>query len=391
MAVVELIVALCLATYLIAVAVALRRLLAMNSPIVEVAGKVSAILPLTGQAPHLSGLVRCLDDQTVAISELLISVESTDDPAYARARDVAATVKMPVGIVVAGLASDEGQKCRNQQAALEQACASTDFIVLLDADISPSRDWLQMLLSPLVTGEYDLVTGHRWHRIARHRLGAHLATAIDRGMTLLPRIGLAMPQIVWGGSIALSPVTALTMDLPDCLKGRLSDDLSIGIRASQRGLKVATRSALLISSPVDHDVVSAWRFGRRQYQIGKVYRPDLWFLALGGLCLRALGFGCALILAIWHQNPWPLVAFAVLGLSKQVLVAAVGARARLGDSASVRTVQYGLGVLQPLVDLFHLSIVVAAGWTRVIHWGHVTYDVEGPDHIRVIERRPYSS
>ena len=386
----ELVAFLGILTNLLTLINALRRLLMMDLSMAEVDGKTAAILPLTGRAARLGELCGRLDNQTAKLSELLISVESTDDPSFGNACEVAATAQVPIRIVVAGLASDEGQKCRNQRVALKQIPDSTDFIVLLDGDILPSRNWLQMLLTPLVTSHYDIVTGHRWHSAARPRLGAHLAVAIDRSMMLLPRLDLGAAQVTWGGSIAMSVDTARRLDLSDCLQRRLSDDLSIGIRASERGLRVATRSALLIDSPVDHDVASAWRFGRRQYQIGKVYRPDLWLIALGSLAVRAFAFGSAIALVIWYQNLLPLAILALLGLLKQILVSAVGARAGKPDPMSVRVIQYLLGVFQPAVDLFHLSIVVAAGWTRRIGWGHVTYDVTEPDRVRVIGRRPFS-
>ena len=179
----------------------------MRQPNARRRAAATLILPITGKSPALDQLVDALAAQSLLPRRLFIAVKSPEDPAYRSALGVAATVPFPAEVIVAGEATHQAQKCRNQQAALARIDQKDDAIVLLDSDIRPHPDWLSTLVSPLVDGHFDVVTGHRWQRVAEHRLGAHLITAIDRGVTLLPRFGSSTAATVWGGSVAMSPAS----------------------------------------------------------------------------------------------------------------------------------------------------------------------------------------
>ena len=180
------------------------------------------------------------------------------------------------------------------------------------------------------------------------------------------------------------------MDLSGCLERTLSDDLTVASRAAAAGLRILTRGALLVPSPSQAGVVSAWRFVRRQYQMGRIYRPGLWLLAVASIGIRLLAWILALSgLLLGQPLGWAVLVLVVLGVLKQALVGEVARRVGMPDSAGVWATQLALGLLQPLVDLFHFAAAVSAGWTRRIEWSHVVYEVAGPDSIRVKERRPF--
>lgn len=366
---------------------ALFRLATLRKPHSAQAMAATAILPLTGASPSLEALVEALDAQTLKPRRLVIAVESTADPAHARAMSVASIPSFPVEVVVGGLATHQAQKCRNQQAALARIDASDEAIVLLDGDIIPQDWWFSALVSPLADDFSDVVTGLRWQRPVAARLGAHLVAAIDRAIAILPRFDGA--RIVWGGSVGISVAAAGRMDLNGCLDSTLSDDLTIGSRGAVAGLRLLTRGALLVPSPNAAGLVPAWRFGRRQYQICRIYRPGLWLLAAASIGLRLLAWIAAVLATLAGLGfGWAILVLAGLGVVKQALVGEVARRVGLPDPPGVRWAQLALGLLQPFVDLFHLSMVLSAAWTRRVVWGHVAYEVAGPDAIRVKERRP---
>jgi cellulose synthase/poly-beta-1,6-N-acetylglucosamine synthase-like glycosyltransferase len=375
---------------LLSLASVIVRLMRLQKPRSERRAAVSVILPITGPMPGLETLIGTLNAQTLLPARLIVSVESRDDPAYERVRQAAPMARFPVEIVVAGEARDQAQKCRNQQAALALIEERDQAIVMMDGDIVPQRWWLSALVSPLMDGNFDLVTGHRWQQVRKHRLGAHLVAAIDRAVTLLPRTGWNSTSVVWGGSIGISPAAAERMQLSVSLDSTLSDDLSLAEHASAAGLRVLTRGALLIPSPTDLGLVAAWRFAVRQYRIGHIYRPWLWRMALATVAVRL----AAWIAVLWQVRAtgdylWAAIGLAALAVLKQALVGDVARRLDMPDSVPVRLIQLLLGLLQPLVDLFHLSVIVAAAWTRRIRWGHVVYEISGPYSIAVKERLPF--
>ena len=131
---------------------------------------VTLILPATGTLPELPGLFQDLCNQTLRPARLLISVESQEDPAFARVAAVApAFPDLSIETVVAGISSRRAQKCTNILAALTRLRESDAFIVLFDADIRPQPWWLAMLVAPLAAGRADLVNGYRWPVPARQR------------------------------------------------------------------------------------------------------------------------------------------------------------------------------------------------------------------------------
>lgn len=368
-----------------------RRLLKLRRFIPASEPAPTLILPLTGTCPGLGRLIEALNAQTLQPRRLLICVESPEDPAHARTRSIEGLARFPVDLVVAGLAVDQGQKCRNQQAGLDRLDGRDTLIVLLDGDILPQPSWLGQLIEPVVSGGFDIVSGHRWQCVARHRLGAHLIASIDRALTIVPRLEFGFAGVVWGGSTAMSRRSAERMDLRRTLARTLSDDLSIAQSAAAAGLRTVTRGSLLVPSPTELAFVPAWRFARRQYQIVHLYRPLLWWLAFTVIGLRIAGYAAALFLALEDViGLLALSALAGLGLLKQYLTGEFARRAGHPDPASVRCVQLFFGLLQVLPDIFHLSVILGAARIRLVHWGHIAYEIAGPGDIRVKERTPFS-
>lgn len=379
---------LCVPAFLVAAAGLLAGFVFLGSlrlPRVQRCGAATLILPLTGEAAGLGDLLRAIEAQSLAPRRLLICLESRDDPAHARATRLAGETTLPIEIVIAGEASHCAQKCRNQIAGLQRIDAADQVVILLDADIAPPRWWLSALATPILDGSADVVTGYRWPTIDGGAFAAHLAAAIDRGIALLPR--LAGFQVTWGGSLALSPAALARLGAGRVLADTLSDDCTIGAQAATLGLRVLTRRALLVPTPANGGVAAVWRFGRRQYQIIRVYRPGLWWLALLAVSARLLAW--AILLAQLEQ--W-WARLALLGLLACALLATllqtlVGRRLGFAEPLAVTLGQAALCLFRPLVDAFHWSLVVAAADARRIRWGHITYRVTGPAQIAIASRR----
>lgn len=354
--------------------------------------RVSILLPLTGEVPRLQALLAALAAQSLQPQRLIVAVESTADPACRHIRGLAAAQPFPVRIVVAGEASGEAQKCRNLLAAFASLDEDDDVVVLMDGDIEPPTWWLSALATPLLNGHADIVTGYRWQMLAAPRLGAHLISLIDRALPLMPRLHAAWSSVVWGGSTALSRHALATLDLAECFRATLSDDLSLARRAHHLGLRILTRGALLLPTPNSHGLASGWRFGRRQYQMIRLYRPGLWWLASGFITLRLGAWAAVPILAGLNSAlaAQGLAGLLLLALAKLWVVDAVGARLGFREATGKRVPLYALGgPLQAGVDAFHLSMILAAARPREIVWGHVRYEAITPHQIRISARRPW--
>ena len=367
---------------------ALTYVVRLRPPKSQLSGKATLLMALTGPATGLLRLLKTIEEQTLKPRRLVIAIESPEDPAFLAAKRAIQTCTFPAEIVIAGPAKRAAQKCTNLLAAMARLDANDDVIVFLDADIVPPPGWLSALVSP-IQGEYcDIVTGYRWPMIERPALGAHLLLAIDRPIGLLPRVPWA--RATWGGTLAVSRRALEALDLGHELDKTLSDDSTIGDLAAAHGLRVLTRRALLVASPLSVDLSSAWLFGRRQYQIIRIYRPQLWALAATVMSLQLAGWSMVLSeLANSSTAQAVLAVLIVLALAKQVLITMIGARLGFSDSVATRTAQTALALAKPLVDAFHLSMILAAGRARSVRWAHVQYEVRGPHDIVIKFRKPW--
>lgn len=352
------------------------------------AAKVSVILPVTGPQPGLAELLEALARQTPCPRRVLICVESEDDPAFAAANRVAQASAIKIEVIVAGLATLSAQKCKNQLAGLARVDAQDDVIVFIDGDILPSDGWLGWLIGPLYRKKAEIVTAYRWHRPV-FRLGAQIVANIDRAVLLTPRVEWGPAQLAWGGSMALTPETARRLDLATVWSRTLSDDVSLSHAASQNNARIMTRPVLGCSTRTTFGVLSGWAFARRQYQMAWIYRPEVACCSLAIIGFRLLGWGAAIWIAPSALTPAALLAG--LALAKQFVMNRIDRR--LEPPAPSRTTplaQLALALFQPIVDLFHFAVTLAAIRTRSVTWGHVRYQVNAGDDIIVIGRRGWN-
>jgi Glycosyl transferase family 21 len=380
-----------LLTSVLALAATVVFVLKLEKPRSQKTGVATLILPMTGRVPNLERLLAALNGQTLPARRLLLAIESEQDPAFDRARALLPFGQLAIEIVLTGTAQSTAQKCWNQTAALRRIDARDEVIVLLDADILPPPWWLSALVSPLVDDVCDVVTGYRWLRVEKPSLWAHVLAAIDRSIAVLPRAPFTGAP--WGGTLALSRRALETLELPTILASVLADDCSIGQAAVARDLRILTRRALLVASPLQVGLSQAWQFGRRQYQIAHLYLPKLYWLALAGIAARLIAW-CA-ILWTWLGHGYPLLAgalallFIALALASYAGQQMVARRLGIGDSWQQALVQAGLAIAKPAVDVFHASLLMAALYYRRVRWGHVVYRVDGPRDLEVEKRLPW--
>lgn len=352
-------------------------------------GAATLVIAATGHASGLERVMRALSKQTLKPHQIILAVESRNDPAFATAEQITShPPAFPVSIVIAGDAVRCSQKSHNLITASQHISKDADVVVFLDDDIDPPTWWLSALVSPLRQDGCDIVTGYRWPIIEEQTLGAHLVATIDRTIAVLPRPKGA--HLAWGGSIAISRKAFDQLDFERILADNLSDDLSIGTAAAALGLRVLARRALLVPSPNRSSAATAWRFGLRQYRIMRIYRPLVWSSAL--LIMTCQVGAWALLATQLTSSKVAGLVFALLigfGLAKVWVLDRIGKRLGVADATTTRLLQIGLALLKPAIDVFHLSMIFAAANTRELNWGHITYRVDGPDRVSISARRKW--
>ncbi|HYZ42882.1 MAG TPA: glycosyltransferase, partial [Stellaceae bacterium] len=244
------------ALWSVALAVLFLARLQIQSAVIS--ANTALVLPVTGSLPGLEDLFRALLAQSAPPRRLIIAVESPADPAYARVATLAEHyAQLNIELVVAGLSPLRSQKCTNLLAALSQLDADDAYVVLLDADIRPQSWWFAALVGPLAAGRADIVNGYRWPVPTAFSPGVALVAGIDRTIAVLPRLPSTRP--IWGGSLALTRRALEMLDLPSTIGSTLTEDLPIGDRAAEIGLRVLTRRAIRPPTPLDGSFFGLWR------------------------------------------------------------------------------------------------------------------------------------
>lgn len=356
----------------------------------RLSAKVVLVLPATGTLPDLEDLLAALTVQSFGAHRLIVSVESREDPAYSRVAALAGCYpQLKIQLVVAGLSPLRSQKCTNLLAALAQLEADDAYVVLLDADIRPQPWWLATLVAPLVAGRADLVNGYRWPVPMRLNAGIALVAGIDRAIAVLPRLSCARP--IWGGSLALTRHALEMLDLPNTIGYALIEDLPIGERSAQVGLRVLTRRAIRPPTPLAGSISDGWCFARRQYQLIRLYRPGLWgfaaFVVTSDLAARIF---LVSQLASWGMALPVLLMLAALGSSATEIRLAISRKLGVADGIGFRFAQHLLVWTILPAHVFHASVVWGGAITSPVVWRHIRYAVDKTGRVIEVSRRPYS-
>jgi hypothetical protein len=325
---------------------------------------------------------------------LIVAVESSDDPAFERVAALGGHyAELDIELVVAGLSSLRSQKCTNLLAALTHLDDSDAYVVLLDADIRPQSWWLAALVAPLAAGRADIVNGYRWQTPKTLSPAAALVAAIDRTIAIQPRLSLA--RAIWGGSLALTRRAIETLDLPATIGQALTEDLPIGDRAKETGLRVLTRRALRAPTPLDGRFQDLWRFGRRQYQIIRLYRPGMWSYAAAvvttDLIARLVLVSALIVAGIAGGALAGIPVAAAFGSITTEIRHAVGKRLGVADRIGFRLTQHLLIWLTLPIPAFHASVIWGGFVTSPVHWAHIRYLVDRRGRVTEVRRRPHSN
>ena len=352
-------------------------------------GKAMIFAPCKGVDLDLRRNLKRLFQQDYEDYEITFIVQSPSDPCCKLIeRAMAENGHIRSRLVIAGRvdASAEkagGQKVHNLLVATENFPADVEYLVFVDSDAQPRREWLRAIIGRLgprmKTGEVGASTGYRWMVPVRASLANHILYSINCGVTIL--LGTQSPRTVWGGSWAIRRDTFQELDIRRNWEGTLSDDFVAGAVLKSQGRVIKYEPGCLVPSPVDAGMLDMLSFLRRQYLIARCHVPHWWLLGLGVSLIGNI---------IWPASAAAIIYAAVCGLP-------------VWPPAAVLAVVYGLGtyrgmVRQSLVKIYfphlqdklraasrfdiwawpvasfaHLCALISSAFGRKITWRNITY------------------
>ena len=355
----------------------------------------SVFVPCRGMDQGLRLNLLALFRQHYPAYELVFVSDRPDDPALEIARQLSRELEGETvarsRFVVAGPATDSGQKVHNLRAALKEVDASSEVFVFVDTDTRARADWLRALVAPLADEGAGAATGYRWFLPARGGLASQLRTVWNASIAsaLGPNV---RGNFCWGGSTAIRAETFERLNMRERWRGTVSDDYALTRALQEARLPIRFVPACLTPSVEDCTTAELFEFTTRQLKITRVYSPKLWaFVLVSNLLFVAAFFG-GLALAAWRAAAglafvWPLVVVSViflLGLWKAFFRLRAVALVLEEHHGRLRRDVWAHLVLWPLTAALFLYNALAAGLSRRIVWRGIGYELKSPTETEII-------
>lgn len=360
-------------------------------------GRAMIFAPCKGIDAELDANLSRLFDQDYDDYEITFIVQSESDPVLERIRRlIARNPQVAAHVIVAGPATDTGQKVHNLRVATEHISPAIDYLVFVDSDARPRRQWLRALVGRLgdpTIRRVGAVTGYRWMVPSRPTLANHLIYGINCG--IIAMFGPQGAYPVWGGSWAIRRDMFEAIDLRQHWRGTLSDDLVAGKVLHEHNRVVVFEPAAVVTSPLDNDMRQAMAFLRRQYLIGRFYSPMIWTLGLTAAVLPNLAWWTSVIMLVWMlaagaAMAWiPAVACAALWLVNFVRISLRQSLITVYcphlSQRLQRARRFDL-IAWPLVNAVNALGLFVSALGRHITWRDITYRLSVGGQTQIVDR-----
>jgi len=371
--------------------------------------KAVIIVPFKGVDLDLQTTLTRLCTLNYPDYELLLVVDSAQDPAYALLQDqLQLHPKRKARILVAGQAGmHEGQKVHNQLYAIDHLLADKDesdqpeVWVFADSDAIPGPDWLADLVRPLFGRAVGMTTGYRWLEPVTGQDSVWLWAAAASGVnsSVIGFFRKNHYSHAWGGSMALLARTAIEGNLRGHLQGALCDDYQFTRMVRKMGLRIYFVRQCLVASPVAFNWSSMMNFAHRQYLLTRIYAPELFYkvLALVGFyTLANLSAWIALIALLirkpqaWYLWGLPLITILHVAFWNQMRggLRKMAAKRALGPQTARRL--RNTFILDRFFTWFwmalHLLLILRSCFGRTMCWRGIYYRLHGPQQVERLNR-----
>jgi hypothetical protein len=198
--------------------------------------------------------------------------------------------------------------------------------------------------------------------------------------------------MIWGGSLAMTREALEILDLWTTLDREVVDDAPIARRVVETKLRLLTRRALRVFTPLNGHWRVLWALGRREGQFVRLYYPRLWcwagLLATVDLLARVMLAGDLLAAG---STP-ALLVLVLVAASDSIateLRRSVGRRIGAADGVKATSYQHILTWAILPIGAWYVSLIWASAFTSVVRWAYVEYRLDRSGRVLAARRRPY--
>ena len=366
------------------------------APLAAVHPSVAVILPIKGVDSCTEQNIAALCRQHYPNYRLIFSVESINDPVVKLIENISAgRSDGRVALVVAGAATDRGQKVHNQLAAVAATTEDDQILAFMDADACPASDWLHALVTPLTYGPHiGATTGYRFY------VPAGPSGANDTLCVLNSLVGSLMGPyrrtMAWGGSMAIRRADFFSYGVDALWQGALSDDyaLSYCVRRKAR-TRIHFVPQCLVASAASFNWHSLNEFAVRQYRITRICAPRVWLAAISGALLFVFALLSSLVITLeavdFHRTDFwiPLAVFLVIYLLsclRGYMLLRGGRRLLPGHEPELKRARHYFIIGFPLMQMVNAFFILRSAVGSRIVWRGTEYQMNGLGRTRIVTR-----
>ena len=345
---------------------------------------VSVIAPGRGLEPGLADNLRPLLTQDYPRYEVLFVFDRADDPAIGVVEGLTAGAKVVARIIIAGPATDSGQKVHNLRVASTQVGPESEVLVFVDTDARPGGSWLKQLVAPLANEQLGASSGYRWFTPEQGGFASRLRSVWNA--SIASALGAdATKNFCWGGSTAIRRPTFDRLAVNDRWRGTVSDDFTITSVLKEAKLPIHFTPNCLVSSVGDCDFRELLEFTTRQIKITRVYASHLWLpLLLGSALFTIAFFGGLILICVRPRLSVALFVLIIFTLGATKSLIRFRAVSRVLETSRLDLVAHL--VLWPIASLLYLYNAIVAGFSQRITWRGITYELKSPREAVIISR-----
>src|SRR6266404_2205955 len=368
-----------------------------SKPLADFTPYVSVFAPCRGLEEGLEENINALFRQDYRSYEIIFVSDCADDPALGLIRklisDQVHTNRVSTKIIIAGVASDSGQKVHNLRAAVTESDPRSEAFVFVDTDARPPSHWLRALVAPLADEKIGAASGYRWFIPVDGSLASHLRSVWNA--SIASALGAGRDKnFCWGGSTAIRRSTFEKLRITERWRGTVSDDFTLTRALHEAQLPVHFVPACLVPAQDSCTLRELFEFTNRQLKITRVYAPHLWKPVLIGSLLFCLVFFGGVLLVVARAMQQSSIAIPLLLLLIIYFLGTLKAHIRM-KAIVLLLPNYGRElrrgwifhlVLWPLTSALYLWNAVVAAASRRIKWRGITYELKSATEAVIIAR-----
>ncbi len=358
---------------------------------------VTVFVPCRGVDEGLRENLAAIFTQDYPAFEVIVISDRADDLALTVVAEVNQSFERPGGplvrVVIAGEATDSGQKVHNLRAGVDEADPQSTVFAFVDTDARPSSSWLQSLVAPLSDESVGAATGYRWF-VSQRGLASHVRSVWNA--SIASALGSARDKnFCWGGSTAIRRETFAQLNVSERWRGTVSDDFTMTRVLHEASLPIKFVPQCLTPSFEYCSSRELIEFTTRQLKITRAYAAHLWKAVLTGSVIFVLVFfgGIALVVSrammgLSFATPFILlsVIFTLGAMKSYVRLRAVGLVIADRRLRSFATLLAHL-TLWPVASLLFLGNALAAAVSRRITWRGITYELKSQTETVILSHR----